>query len=58
MLFEFLEILNFADFFASLVDHLGVFILNGLQIDIRLKLIGKNEVITDPVLLKLIEYHR
>lgn len=58
MFLEFFKILNFADLLASLVDHLRVLILNGLQVDIRLQLIGKNKVITDPILLKLIEYHR
>lgn len=58
MLLEFFKILNFADLLASLVDHLRVLILNGLQVDIRLQLIGKNKVITDSVLLELIEYHR
>jgi hypothetical protein len=58
MLLEFFEILNFADLLASLVDHLRVLILNGLQVDIRLQLIGKNKVIADPILLELIEYHR
>lgn len=58
MLFEFLEILNFAYFFASLVDHLRVSVLNRLKVDISLELIGENEVIADPILLKLIEDHR
>lgn len=58
MFLQLFKILNFAYFFATLIDYLRILILNGFQIDISLKLIRENEIITDPILLKLIKDHR
>lgn len=58
VLLDLLEVLNFADLFASLVDHLAVLVLDGLEVDVGLQLVGEDEVVADPVLLELVEDHR